>query len=56
MPDPSPFLISPELEELKTRGDDAVAATRRIIRDMRSHATEVRHQVVYSRASTRRGR
>lgn len=56
MPDPSPFLISPELEALKTRGDEAMAATRRIIRDMRSHATDVRQQLVYPKANRRRGR
>lgn len=35
--------MSVTLEELKTRGNDAMAETREIIRDMRSHAAEVRH-------------
>ena len=45
----SPF---PLLDELKTRGDNAMAETRQIIRDLKLHAHDVHRDVV----TTVRGR
>jgi hypothetical protein len=40
----SPY--SPTLAELKERGDNALAETRKILRDMRHHANDVRRDIV----------